>query len=710
MIQHNHILAKHQREGGYPLVKHLKDVSDVAAKIASCIGLDADVARKGAILHDLGKVSPLFQQTLMEGFVRSADFVFRHEIASLLFTSLIDDREERYAVIEMVAAHHKSIINDVGGKGLLDLEDNIESFEKHAFAFDEWSNIALEIAQTLGMETHKISIEEAKNSYYEAVEYCEKLDLSYSIWKGILVAADHYASSLNDIPIDVNRLFIKPNLAFYERVNKLYPLSCLHSDDNRMHTIVVAPTGAGKTDFLLRRCKSRVFYVLPFQASINAMYDRLNNDLQNTNATIRLLHSTSYLKVKNNNIEERILQKHIGASVKILTPHQIASIVFGIKGFEAIIVDIRECDVILDEIHTYTNTIQAIVLKMVEVLTSLGCRVHVGSATLPTLLYTRILNILGGSHSVYEVSLPNNVLESFNRHIVYKCSSTEEAFQNIQTSVERDEKILVVCNQIKRAQAAYEELKYKYPNIPIMLIHSRFKRVERQELEEVLKNDFGEKQGACIAVATQVVEVSLDISFDMMVTECAPLDALIQRFGRINRRRSYDSPPKLQSVFVIRHSDKLDDAKPYDVEILDKSFDVLPNGKILKEVDIQQMIDYVYPKIGFLDINTNAVFADGKWQIAKLSHHPKSALLEMLDIETAVCITESDADAYRFGNGMIRSSLEIPVSFKSIGFQNLNRLEVGMRPFIIPNKAYSKEIGLLADFIKPSYYKTFEII
>lgn len=91
MNDYHNILAKHEDNGGLSLVAHLKSVARVAELIAAKNGMDVGISRKGAILHDIGKASPLFQQTLRRGYMRMPGFIFRHEIASLFFISLLDD-------------------------------------------------------------------------------------------------------------------------------------------------------------------------------------------------------------------------------------------------------------------------------------------------------------------------------------------------------------------------------------------------------------------------------------------------------------------------------------------------------------------------------------------------------------------------------------------------------------------------------------------
>lgn len=713
MIQdYDYILAKHEDDGIIPLSRHLREVAVAATVIAKNVGLDEKLAYKGAILHDIGKVSPLFQEQLKHGYQRPPHFIFRHEIASLFFISLLEEKE-RPAVLEMITAHHKSIFNDIGNKGLLDLDENLRNcFEIHSKGFTDWSSVALAILKEMDFCVHPISIEEARKNYDYAVDYCWSLNDGCSEWKGLLMAADHYASALNEkAEINLDKLFVKPDLSFYNRQNVLYPLSMIATDDKRKHTMVTAPTGAGKTDFLLRRCRGRVFYTLPFQASINAMYDRIKADIGDTGAQVHLLHATSDLKIEEGCLEERIMQRHIGASVKVLTPHQMASIVFGIKGYEAMVEDLRGCDVILDEIHTYSGEVQSIVLRIIEILLALDCRVHVGTATMPSSLYNKVLALLGGSCSVYEISLSKDVLQTFNRHIIHKISGWNQSFDIIDHAIANGEKVLLVCNQVKRSQQLYEILSERYPAVKRMLIHSRFKRADRQQLETKLKTDFNMSDEACFVVSTQVVEVSLDISFDLMITECAPIDALIQRFGRINRKRSKLTIGHYKDIYVLAPPLADKDALPYSLDVLKRSYEVLPKDDVLQETDVQDKLDAVYPNVEVSSIDySGAVYVDGAWQIKKLCHYAKSALLDFLDIDSALCVTEYDKDFYEENLPVDRAKVEIPVGYKSIAYKKLDKLEKGHRPYVIPNKAYSEEIGLLIEYAGPEYYQSFEII
>ena len=704
----DHILAK---SNGITLQQHLEDVAKIAVCIAQNVGLDPEIARMGAHLHDIGKASPIFQERLKQKNLPPCALVFRHEIASLFFLSLIEDVEKRQTITRMIIAHHNSVCGGIKRKkGFMDNALDSRCFSHHSKDFELWSKEALGILKELGWQVRPISIEEAKSNYDETLAYCRSLTPNCSRWKGLLMAADHLASALEDYTdTALQKLFIKPDLSYYSsRQSPLYPLSQISSDDPRIHTLVTAPTGAGKTDFLLRRCEGRVFYTLPFQASINAMYDRVKQDLKGSEAQIYPLHAASILKLDGE--YERVLSHHVGASFKILTPHQMGAIAFGLKGYEAMALDLRGCDVILDEIHTYSSVAQAMVLKIVEILTALGCRVHIGTATMPSILYNTLLNLLGGSQKVYEVKLSDEQLATFDRHVIHKLKTLEEATPIVEETIRQKRKLLFVCNQVKRAQSLYMELHEKYPEVPSMLIHSRFKRGDRSRLEQDLKEKYDKGTEACIVVSTQVVEVSLDISFDVMVTECAPMDSLIQRFGRINRRRSYETIGQQKPIYVLAPSDQEAECRPYELDVLQRSFDALKDGAPFHETEVQSLLDFVYPEIPIVDIELHSIFSGGQWTLKELKHRPKSVLLEMLDIDSVCCITESDYTDYLQGNYSSRVELEIPVSKAIRSFKGIIQLEEGSYPYIIPDRAYDKELGYVEDFLEEEKNKSFEIL
>ena len=329
---------------------------------------------------------------------------------------------------------------------------------------------------------------------------------------------------------------------------------------------------------------------------------------------------------------------------------------------------------------------------------------------MPTVLYNKILELLGGKDKVYEVSLPNNILTTFNRHIIHKRADFESCGDILKQAVAENKKILIVCNQVKRSQMLYNEIGEEYPNVDRMLIHSRFKRCDRARLETSLKADFNTSENACIVVSTQVVEVSLDISFDVMITECAPIDAMIQRFGRINRKRTDETIGKYKDIYVIQPPEDKNEALPYDIDILKNSFDVLPNNSLMEEASLQKLIDKVYPDTKFMNLDySGVVFVDGKWMIKELCHNAKSALLDVLDINSAACIAESDKEEY-LNNPLNRMMLEIPVSYKSVAYKKLEQLDSGSRPFVIPDKAYNNAVGLLIEYASPDFFTKYEFI
>ncbi len=687
------------------LYDHLYHVKTVAGRFARHMGFDQVIAKRGAILHDIGKASPIFQQRLLSGN-RPGQPTFRHEIASCFFLCLVA-ADCRPQMIEMIIAHHKSIENDRSYKGILDLEEHEgDVFETHISGWETWHKDALIILEALGIPSRPISLDQAQAGYLAVLAYCEQqcLQNGYSRWRGLLMAADHFASALPAAVEDhLAHTFVPPDLTFYNRTSDLYPLSLADASSPKPHTLVTACTGAGKTDYLFRRCRGRVFFTLPFQASINAMFHRVKTDLAplNPDLDIRVLHGSSKIACNTDSDEDIVLQRLAGSGIKVLTPFQLASVVFATRGFESVIADIAGCDVVLDEIHTYNEVSRSIVLKIVAVLDHLGCRIHVGTATMPSCLSGRILELLGRDR-VLEVSLAPDQMRAFDRHILYKISSWDNALPIIEQGIQNRQKILVVANRVAAAQQMFNTVKDRFPETPALLLHSRFKRKDRREKEARLlgrdtdgKNvkEFNTSDHACLVVSTQVIEVSLDISFDLMVTECAPIDSLIQRFGRINRKRTKELMGTCRPVYVIEPPKDPRSAKPYDLETLHQSFAVLDHGRILHEADYQNKIDRVYPDLPLADIETHTAYKrNGTWNVAMLTHRNRSILMELLEMDTVNCIVDADTEAYQASGPEERALLEIPVRYYAV--KPFFQLSCGNDPFVIPDAGYSQKLGL----------------
>lgn len=105
----------------------------------------------------------------------------------------------------------------------------------------------------------------------------------------------------------------------------------------------------------------------------------------------------------------------------------------------------------------------------------------------------------------------------------------------------------VILNTVKQAQAVYKAL--KLPEKQRLLFHARFTALDRERITsrvlDMTGKDTSNRPAKFVLVATQVVEQSLDVDFDQMITEIAPIDLLLQRSGRLHRHRKRDHDPSL---------------------------------------------------------------------------------------------------------------------------------------------------------------------
>lgn len=366
-------------------------------------------------------------------------------------------------------------------------------------------------------------------------------------------------------------------------------------------SFLIAPTGSGKTEasFLWAdnnqtdNFSKRIFYVLPFTASINAMYNRLVKDL-GSDELVGISHGkASYFIYKSvesgdydeSNFETKRIQnltKKIYRPYKILTPFQLIKFFFGVKGFEMGLSELTNSLLILDEIHAYDARVTCLLLESLKILKSkFGVDIFIMSATLPSFLKNFFSKELDISNFI---SLDSKELDSFTRHkvnIINNC--IENCCDKILNDINSGKKVLIVCNTVDKAQFIYEWFKENDVDNSALL-HGRFILKDRERIEKNLDN-------LNLLIGTQAIEVSLDIDYDVLYSEPAPLDALIQRFGRVNRRGWKDDIIKQVNIFKIGSDN---DKYIYNQNLVNKTLDVLNNFDILPESKIQEIIDYVY--------------------------------------------------------------------------------------------------------------------
>lgn len=124
----------------------------------------------------------------------------------------------------------------------------------------------------------------------------------------------------------------------------------------------------------------------------------------------------------------------------------------------------------------------------------------------------------------------------------------------LRTALRDGGHVAVIRNTVRRAQETAAYLRDAFPEVDLTLAHSRFLAIDRAKKDENLLRRYGrrgERGNKSIVVATQVLEQSLDVDFDLMVTDIAPMDLILQRIGRLHRHDRPDRPSPLRDPRLI---------------------------------------------------------------------------------------------------------------------------------------------------------------
>lgn len=617
------VLAK--SEPPIPLKQHIDECLSVYESLRQAFGRlpvnDSthfwELVRLGIVFHDLGKSHSEFQK-LLEG-KRANWYHQRHELFSTPFIDRLDLPEEDKLLLKLiVAGHHKDFIFlfdhiqhgyktgedffSLTEDGKLDWDEEIQKLnERFIQSFLKEYSVTLKSSQlALPMQLVKDYTRKPMNT--TSINFRELL-----LAAGALKQCDHLASGGI---FKVNVLEEKYFNFLYETKWAPYFHQQKASETNG-NIVLTAPTGSGKTEaslmWLHKQIKEngqgRTFYILPFTASINAMFERLDEKMQGNNEIVGVVHGKLSEYIESRFGEEKYSKQNeklklelkesfraLVPPLKVATPFQLLKSIFGLKGFEKGIFEMSGGYFIFDEIHAYDPEVTAQIKVLIEFATRiLNVKVCLMTATLPMFLKKEFTDAIG---EYSEISADAELYQAFVRHRIKVADGLlSENINEIQQRLYAGDKVLVVSNTVKQAQAIYNRLDASKK----VLLHSAFNGTDRNKKEAELMSD-----EVKLLVGTQAIEVSLDIDYDVIFTEPAPLDALLQRFGRVNRHRVNGKYRPPCDCIVFSERNDVDKYIYKNEEVIIRTLDALrtiqsKNSGVIAENELQSYIDQVYP-------------------------------------------------------------------------------------------------------------------
>lgn len=313
---------------------------------------------------------------------------------------------------------------------------------------------------------------------------------------------------------------------------------------------------------------------MPTCVTANKMHDRLKEMFREVlYKEPMLVHSNSSLLDFENKYGEKcylIYNWYKGGKRKMLFPFCIGTIdqplmgVVNSRHFFLRLFSMMNKVIIFDEIHAFDTYTTDLFEKLLSFLGALGSSCILLSATLPKRKVKRFINAWSGKNTDFKISnyprityidssseIPSCVTIQPENKIEYKMNIINNDYNtvlsNIKKEIQNKEKnnVCVFCNTIKKSQELFKKIKAEFSeneDIELKLIHANNPQEWRDEYEKDLIEKYG-KEGfsngkrpkKSIVVGTQILEMSLDISFDVGFIFFCPIDSILQRLGRIGR-------------------------------------------------------------------------------------------------------------------------------------------------------------------------------
>lgn len=371
--------------------------------------------------------------------------------------------------------------------------------------------------------------------------------------------------------------------------------------------VIEAPMGMGKTEAALGAAyqlmangkANGIYFALPTQATSNRMHLRMNEFLRRIapeTQESRLVHANSWLKGKDEGIfpastatkmsatEDARIGRDWFTSTKraLLYPFGVGTVdqallgVVAAKHFFVRHFALAGKVVILDEVHSYDFYTGTLIDKLITTLEGLGCTVIILSATLTGQRRGQMVPLPDDTSTEADLPYPlitgrqeGNPFEPVtaappvSRTVQVDFIAAEKATEEAIQLAKQGGAVLWICNTVDAAQRQYRRFMEPSSGVfPVGLLHSRFPFWRREELETEWMERFG-KDGktrcGSILVSTQVVEQSVDLDADLLITELAPTDMLLQRLGRLWRHGRGKRPADNARLCILAESKSLEE-------------------------------------------------------------------------------------------------------------------------------------------------------
>ena len=606
--------------------------------------------------HDIGKINPEFQVRVKENKKFDISKEVAHNILSIHFIDKKDyyDKNDYESIAYAVFYHHRF---GNGDNDSIRADENTKKIIENLLSKLEEKGI--KVIKKISPSLKLPNLHTDRN--IKLLGLLMKCDHSASGGYEIEYPNDFLEDALNNL---LNEFKEKDKSADWNDMQKF----CKENSDKNI--IAIADTGMGKTEGgFLWGGNNKIFFVLPLRTAINAMYKRFDEVIikgENKKERLGLLHSNS-LEYYLNNKKELIIDdkdekemdileynkrgKHLSLPVTICTPDQIFNFILKYKGYESKLATLSYSKIILDEMQMYDASLLAAVIFGITKIIEMGGKIAIVTATFPPIIEYFLNKYLmkDNKNVIKDLDKPEEIVEE-PIFIKKKFTNNEKIRHNIvliddEIGIEhilwqfkknkkenkKSNKILVICNTIKKAQEIYSKLKVKLEdyfrelesdkkktcstseretklkndeeinkkiNKILHLLHSNFIREDRENKEKEIL-DFGKTEfdGEGIWISTSLVEASLDIDFDYLFTELQDLNSLFQRFGRCNRKGK-KSVDEANCFIYLKIEDKYLKEKGSKYGFIDK--DIYENSKkglenyckVISKDEIENSQDY----------------------------------------------------------------------------------------------------------------------